>query len=167
MTFLAAFEFPLQVSRWHFPKCERCVAASPEKVVVTATAVPALVYSDAPKLCPLVSSAGSSCKLAVWWELPGWWEKLISDWAIKMLKARRFPNEGTKKSMEVPGSYEILSDDRCNISLWPSTLFAECLCSLELWDFHKEGFFLPSQWVLSTPHVSFEVNPQWHPTLYN
>lgn len=34
--------------------------------------------------------------------------------------------------MEVPGSYEILSYDRCNISLWPSKLFAECLCSLEL-----------------------------------
>lgn len=136
--FLAAFEFPLQVSRWHFPNCERYVAASREKVAVTASAVPALVYSDVPKLCPLVSSAGSSCRLALWWELPGWWEKLISDWAIKILKVRRFPNEGTlkksikKKSMEIPGSYEILSDDRCNISLWPSKLFAECLCSLEL-----------------------------------
>lgn len=89
------------------------------------------------------------------------------DWATKMLKARRFPNEGTKKSMEVPESYEILSDDRCNISLWPSKLFAECLCSLNCETFTTKGIFLPSQWVSSALHLSFEVNPQWHPTLYN
>lgn len=58
---LAACEFPLQLSRWHFPSCEGCVAASPEKVVAAATgrqagvcppSVPALAYSDAPKQPP-------------------------------------------------------------------------------------------------------------------
>lgn len=55
---LAACEFPLQLTRWHFPSCDGCMAASPEKVVATATgrqagvcppSVPASVYSDAPK----------------------------------------------------------------------------------------------------------------------
>lgn len=35
------------------------MAASPENMADTASAVPALVYSDVSKLCPLVSSAGA------------------------------------------------------------------------------------------------------------